>query len=331
MRFRLHSVRETHRVTEFAALALDVVRRRDRDDPIDDRRLRKALATGSWIKVTTGAFVPAAQWNALTPIERHRARVLEVARRLRNPAVLCLFAAAAVWDIDVLGPWPSTLDVLCPPASGGRSGGAIRRHPGDAARTETIAFGGNRVTTPAQTAVDLARTQPFANGVAAVDQAIWSGRDGGALTSITEITTLLDRNPDHPRYARALRAISFADPLAANVRETDSRVKIMRLGFPKPRLQERRVLRTGRLVFGDFYFEKYDHWGELDGLGKYRDPRYLDGRTPAEAVIEEKRRENEIRREVSGFSRWEPADATHPRRLYDILTGDGLPSSLPRP
>ena len=53
---------------------------------------------------------------------------------------------------------------------------------------------------------------------------------------------------------------------------------------------------------------------------------------PAAAiVIDEKNRENEIRREVRGFSRLEATDADHPRRVYDILTRDGLRSRLPRP
>ena len=51
----------------------------------------------------------------------------------------------------------------------------------------------------------------------------------------------------------------------------------------------------------------------------------------ADAVIDEKNRENEIRREVRGFSRWDRTDVERPRRLYDILTGDGLRSALPRP
>lgn len=128
-----------------------------------------------------------------------------------------------------------------------------------------------------------------------------------------------------------MRAIAFANSLAANVRETQSRVVIAQLGFPAPRIQERRVLKTGRVVFGDFYFPDHDHWGELDGRGKYVDPEFNADRGAAAHVIEEKNRENEIRREVRGFSRWEPADVDTPVRLYDILTGDGLPSALPRP
>jgi hypothetical protein len=42
-------------------------------------------------------------------------------------------------------------------------------------------------------------------------------------------------------------------------------------------------------------------------------------------------RSDEIRREVRGFSRWEATDADHPRRIWDILVGDGMRCSRPRP
>ncbi|UUT35687.1 hypothetical protein [Microbacterium elymi] len=84
-------------------------------------------------------------------------------------------------------------------------------------------------------------------------------------------------------------------------------------------------------MFGDFYFPDADHWGEVDGRGKYLSPEFGVDRNPAAIVIDEKNRENEIRREVRGFSRWEAKDADDPRRLWDILTGDGLPCAKPRP
>lgn len=318
-------------MTPDLATPIDIVRRSDQGDPLDDRRLRKAITDGSWVRIAPGAFARAADWHTLKPHERHRTKVLEVMRRLRGPVIIGMFAAAALWGIDVLGAWPTRVDVIRPPANGGRSSGWIRRHPRDVGAIATIPCGQHRVTTPAQTALDLARTQPHVNAVAIVDQAIWTGRKGGALTSLDDIFALWHDGAAHRGNARASRALSFASPLAANVRESQSRVQIARLGFPVPRLQERRVLRTGRLVFGDFYFPSHDHWGELDGHGKYRDAAFTGGRDAAAVVIDEKNRENEIRREVRGFSRWEPADADVPARLYDILTGDGLPSALPRP
>lgn len=309
----------------------EVARRGERFDPIDDRRLRLAIARGEWVRVVPGAFVRASEWTALTRIERHRLRVHEALRRRRGPVIASHAAAAAQWGIDMLGGWPDVVDLSCASARGGRSSGLVRRHPRELDDVATVSFGDHLITTPAQTALDLARALPFVQGVAVVDQAIWTGRTGGALTSLDEILRLLESGPRHRGDVRARRAISFADPLSANVRESQSRVVIAQLGFPRPRLQERRVLLSGRLVFGDFYWPDQDHWGELDGRGKYLSPQFGAGRSAQEIVLDEKRRENEIRREVRGFSRWEPDDADSPRRLYDILTSDGLRSALPRP
>lgn len=310
---------------------IDIIRRTDRDDPIDDRKLRKLLVSGEWIRVAPGAYARAVEWRAGTALDRQRTRVSEVARRMRRPATLSHFAAAAIHGIDILGPWPRLVDVTVPRSSGGRSTGDIRRRTREHGEPASEPWGRHRVTTPAQTALDLARVLPFVDGVAVVDQAIHSGRPGGALTTRAEIEGLWVLDAAHRGNPRASRAISFANPLAANVRESQSRVVLARLGFPTPRLQERRVLRSGRLVFGDFFFPTYDHWAELDGRGKYRSPDFGADRDPAAIVIDEKNRENEIRREVRGFSRWEPFDADNPRLLYDILTSDGLPSCLPRP
>lgn len=315
----------------FEVPEIELRRRADAADVVDDRRVRRAIASGTWIKIAPGVLTRAREWKELKPIKRHCVRVLEGLRRARGPLVLSHFAAAAGWDIDILGDWPGFVDVTRHVAAGGRSTGLVRRHLADLDALDLVPFGRHFVTSPAQTAHDLARVLPFAHGVAAVDQAAWSRRAGGALTTIDDILLRYETARSPRGAARALRAISFASPLAANVRESESRVLIARLGFPVPRLQERRVLRTGRLVHGDFYFPDHDHWAELDGRGKYRSPEYGTDRDAAQIAVDEKNRENEIRREVRGFSRWEPADLDDPRRLYDILTGDGLPSVLPRP
>lgn len=310
---------------------IEVVRRADRVDAVDGRKLRRALSTGEWIRVTTGVFVRSSQWSDLRPIEQHRVLTAEVARRRREPVLASHFAAAALCDIDVLGAWPSLVDITVTAKSGGRSSGSIRRRFGDPESAESVEFGRHRRTSPAQTALDLARTEPFVRGVAIVDQAIRADRDGGALTSIDEISLLIAGSAPHRGNGRAERALAFADPGAANVRESELRVLVHELGFPEPRTQERRILRTGRLVYGDLYFPDHDHWLELDGRGKYTSPQFTRGLSPADVVMDEKQRENEIRREVRGFSRLEPSDLNSPRQVYDILRADGLHSAKPRP
>ena len=107
---------------------IDTIRRSERMEPLDNRRLRRALDEGTWVKVAPGAFVRSDHWLILTPIERHRVRVHEVARRLEPGAVISYAAAAAEHGIDMLDPWPEAVDVTCGPATGGRSSGVVRRH-----------------------------------------------------------------------------------------------------------------------------------------------------------------------------------------------------------
>lgn len=306
-----------------------VVRRRDQLEAVDDRRRRRKVTSGEWVKVVAGAYARSKTWRRLRPEERHRVRVLEIMRRLQHPTVVSHLSAAVLWGIDVLGEWPSTLDVITERRSGGRSGGAVRRHALGLEGVERIPFRGHFVTTPAQTALDLARSLPFVRAVSAVDQALWAKRRGGPLTTKGEIFALMDAAPRRGD-ARARRVIRFASHLADNVRESQNRVVVVHLGFPEPRLQERRVLPSGRVAYGDMYFVDFDHWVEIDGRGKYRGA-YDDDRDPADIVIDEKNRENEIRRVVRAFSRWEATDADDPALIYAILTGDGLPSSKPPP
>lgn len=306
---------------------LEVIRRSDRLERIDDRRVRAAIASGEWIKVTAGAFVRRAEWEALSPIARHRTLVAEVLRRRRVPVTVSHYAAAAIWDIDVLASWPSRVDVLIPSATGGRSSGLIRRRFGDG---EHESFGEHFRTTAAQTALDIARISDLTAAVAVIDSAIGS-TDRAPKTSISQITRVWEASAPHRGDARVRRALELADPLAANVRESQLRILMIALGFPRARVQEYRYLRSGREVWGDLYVPEFDHWIELDGRGKYLSPQFAAERTSDEIVIDEKNRENEIRREVRGFTRFEPWELDRPRRVYDILVGDGLPSSRPRP
>ncbi|GAB3804477.1 hypothetical protein GCM10028798_24800 [Humibacter antri] len=255
----------------------------------------------------------------------------EALRRIRPGAVISHRAAAAHHGIDVLGAWPDFVDVIVDHASGGRSTGAIRRHATGLAGVRTEPMGEHEVTAPAQTALDLARTLPFVTAVTAVDQAIWTGRSGGPLTTLGEIVELLDADGPRRGDAKARRVLEFGNPLSSNVRESQNFVVLVALGFPRPIVQYRRVLRSGRLAIADLYFEEADHWSEIDGRGKYLSPEFGAERDPGEIVIDEKNRENEIRREVRGFSRWEATEADRPRAIYDVLTQDGLRSSKPRP
>lgn len=313
-------------------IAIPVHRRRERDGmPVNERRRRSAVSDGRLTRIVAGSYAPTAAWESLRPIDRHHLRVVEAVDRARSSLVVSHFAAASVWGIDMIGRWPGTVDVLVPRTSGGRSSGTFRRRTTSADDAATVPWRGHEVTTPAQTVLDIARISGFTAGVVACDQALWQRRPGGALATSEELDELLSGRAPRRGHARARAAVEFATSSSDSVRESQSRVLIARLGFPAPELQRRFVLPSGRVAFSDFWWPAYAHAGEFDGVGKYVDPELLRGRAPEEALLDEKDRGDELCRVVRRLSRWRVPALTDPRRLYDILAGDGLPTSRPRP
>lgn len=294
-----------------------------------DADLNRALRRGELIRVAPGTYAAAHDWDGLEPMERHRTRVLAAVERTTD-VVFSHHAAAALWGIRLLGEWPTTVDVTVDRATGGRSSGQIRRHCVGLDRVAVTMLDGILVTTPAQTVIDLARALPFAQGVAAIDSALHRKRRPVPLADREELLDLVAATQGR-RLARLRAAADFSTDLSDSVEESHSRVQLHLLGFPRPELQVVFALPDGSRAEPDFYGPDYDHVGECDGRDKYRNPQYLKGRSPEEVVIHEKNRENELRRVVSRLSRWEPADLYPPRKLYDRLTRDGLPSTLPRP
>ena len=305
-----------------------VHRRADSLDLVDDRRVRRHLATGQIVRIERGSFATAAEWMALTPQQRHAQRVWEAAARMSTGRIFSHHAAAAVLGIDILGAWPDRIDVSGEGLGG--SSGVVRRHDRDPTAIAVMPWLGHFVTTPAQTALDLAAARPFAQGVIAADQALWRRRAGGALTTVEAFAEAAS-GYEGRAHSRVARVAAFATADSDSVRESESRVLIEHLGFPTPQLQRRFALRAGRVLYTDFWWEDHEHVGEFDGLGKYLDPALLDGRSTEEALVEEKDRADELRREVRALSRWRTPALSRPQLLWDILTGDGLPSTRSRP
>lgn len=310
---------------------LPVFRRREFDGvSLDERRLRRGVNSGESVRITSGSFADGETWRNLRPLDQHVARVIEAGERARGTIVATHFSAAALWGIDQITTWPDLVDVRVPHTSGGRSSGLFRRRAIGVNVPVTV-WGRHLITTPAQTVVDIASVSSHLHGVVAMDQARWARRAGGALTDSAEISAAIEGLATARARARASAALNASTDLADSVRESQSRILIVQLGFPEPSLQHPFMLRGGREARSDFFWENDDHIGEFDGVGKYFDPAFTHGRTPEQVLIAEKDRGDELRRMARGFSRWRTPALTDPRILYDILTGDGLRSRFTRP
>jgi hypothetical protein len=86
----------------------------------------------------------------------------------------------------------------------------------------------------------------------------------------------------------------------------------------------------GLIGYVDFWWPEFGIVGEFDGHGKYLRDEFTRGRTTAEVVLDEKRRENRLRALGLTVARWEWADAFAPRMLERILSQAGLPRTAVR-
>jgi hypothetical protein len=282
---------------------------------------------GRLVSVARGVYAEASLWTDARPEEQHRARVRAISK-LHPSLVFGSVSAALMWQRPLLGA-PSTRPeaILLATTSGGRS------NRGVLTRTSTTAYevqhvDGVPVTGLARTLVDVARSARFSTAVAMVDHGLGRATPGDISPARERLTqNELAREfgrSTHVGRARARQVLDFADGASGSVGESLSRVEIARAGFPPPCLQPEFCDAQGLIGFTDFFWPEYRLIGEFDGLGKYLREEYLAGRTTAEVVIAEKRREDRLR--ALGFIvvRWEWADILSPHRLRTKLLDAGL-------
>jgi hypothetical protein len=162
------------------------------------------------------------------------------------------------------------------------------------------------------------------SAVAAADFALHAG-----MTTRSELADLLAARGRFRGSARAARVIDFATPLAESVAESASRVTMARCRFPQPELQKEFWGPNGEHAFVDYWFRGVSTIGEVDGRSKFEDPLFLRGRTPEQALWDEKQREDWLRLQSRGFGRWDWTISVSPRRLTQRLLEMGVPQVAP--
>lgn len=271
---------------------------------------------GGWHQVRNGVWVTEHEWRGLTPEHRHAALVHATAHCLwRDEPVFALTSAAAVWGLPRIEPWPDAVRLLVDEPSRGRGSPLVRPHVGRDA--ETISVGGLRVTTPARTIVDLARTGTLQTAVAAADHALRHG-----LCSRAELLSEVDAVPPRVRGRNNAKLVAvLADPLSMSAGESLSRVQMFLLNLPRPQLQKEIRDDAGLIGYVDFGWEGVV--GEFDGKVKYRVPEGVDAKEATEALWREKQREDRLRRQV-GVVRWVWSVALDRHRLGAVLAAKGI-------
>jgi AbiEi antitoxin C-terminal domain len=128
-----------------------------------------------------------------------------------------------------------------------------------------------RITTPARTAVDLARELPAREALVTMDHVL------ATYATRAELTEVLDRQAGWPGTRRARSALAMADPRSESALESIARAGFRTAGLPAPVPQA--SFWTGRGWTAervDLWWPQFTTFAEADGMAKY------EAATPAE-------------------------------------------------
>jgi hypothetical protein len=261
-----------------------------------------------FVRIAPAIYLPASIERALDTDERFLARVLAESRRGTSPAVFSHLSAAALWRLPLVGQWPPKLETVV--EVGARiSTRSVRQVHRDGVAVDLATIDGCTATSLARTVVDVARTQRLSTAVAMADFALrsLSRKDSGIFTARVTSEDLYRELGAHnsPRgFRKAELALSLTDGLSGSAGESLSRVGIYVLGLPAPILQHEFCDAEG-VMYVDFWWPEFNLIGEFDGLGKYLRAEMTSGKTAAEVVMEEKHREDRLRRLGPSVVRWD--------------------------
>jgi hypothetical protein len=217
-------------------------------------------------------------------------------------------------------PSSDTEVVTDPDRDRGQVKASIQRVGGSGRSVTSVEIDGNRVTALAATAVDVAiREHPW-RAIAVLDAVLRRGVSRDDLSAELE-----GRRVRNPRVVRAL--LEAADGRSESAGESITRWGAVVLGAPPFELQHEFHHDDGSIDRVDLWQPDLGVVIEFDGLVKYSDPSMRNGKSAHEVVIDEKRREDRLRRrrDVTGFGRVTWREAMPGGVLPRILLDAGLP------
>ena len=287
--------------------------------------LARRCSSGALVRLRHGVYVDGEAWGSLQPWDQYRLQVQAAAETFTAPTVFTRHSAASVWGVPTVGKH-HPVHALTFQNVGGRSRAGVRRHYADPAGVKVFRHDGLLVTGRVRTVLDLAAFTPFAEAIVPLDHVLRpdSARKLPALSK-EQLLAEIEGNYTTAAARRITMAIEFADPRSASPGESYSRALMHVAGFEAPGLQHEIRDGGGLIGFSDYYWDGTRVAGEFDGVEKYMKPEYLKGRTPSQAVVDEKCREDRIRATGRTVVRWVWADLMTPGRLERKLVAAGVP------
>lgn len=269
-------------------------RQQARDCGYTERQLKTLTGHhGDWAVIRRGVYAERHLVEILSDDDRYLLGVHAVAVSTCRAAVPSHTSAAAVHRLPMRSRWHQVHHVTRPDVLGGRTENGVTHHRAALRDPDVVEAAGLRVTSPARTAVDIARLHGFEDGVVAADAALRLGAPWRALAQAVED----GRNWPHNTKARA--ALRVADAGAQSIGESLLRLMVLELRIGPPETQAL-VADGGRVAYADLRVGR--HLFEFDGRVKYvgRELGGVADRPAHEVVWAEKQREDWMRRAMGG-------------------------------
>jgi hypothetical protein len=265
---------------------------------------------GELVRLRRGAYIP---YGIQEPADADRRLIEATLYQLSFRACVSHQSAALLHGLPVPVREPGVVTVTWTRRYGGRIDRHVHLRVAPLQAAEIVDIDGIRTTSMARTVVDVARSQPFGDGVVVADAALRSG-----LTA-ADLMAAVDEGGHRPGGRRARRVAAFADAASENGGESRSRITLALAGLPKPELQQEIYDPSGRFIARvDFLWRRQRTVGEFDGDVKYSGG--LGGIPPHEVVINEKRREDELRDLGWQVVRWVWRDLERPALIAARIT-----------
>ena len=286
--------------------------------PEDTQAFSRRKADGSLVRPHRGLYVRSSVWSKLKPDERAR-WIIRALAKLHPDWTFCLYSAALMHGLPVSYRLLTCTHICIDPSCSTKSSADIIRHADT--RTDRVAvIDGVRVTSFASTVIDCLRVTPFEDGMAIADAAL---RTWGVEHELLE-GMVYKLAYGRRGYLNALRIARLADARAESGGESIARAIMITAGISPHDLQPTfsDPYDKGRTLRPDFLFKLKDGTtvlGELDGKEKYTNERMLIGKTTADALIEERKREAHLSALGMPIVRFSMDDVWKPGKLAQLF------------
>ncbi|MGQ4616699.1 hypothetical protein [Nocardia sp. R7R-8] len=278
---------------------------------LSDKTLHRLCRTGKWQRLRAGHYL-SSPGSGLGATGRHLLMTLATAESTSDSAVTSHCSAAVLHGMTTWGIPLDRVHLTRNRINGGRSSRRVVVHSARMEPDEITLVDDIRVTTPARTVLDIARSEGYDQSVALGDSALRHG-----LTTRTELREHLCRARHRPGCRRAALVLDFLDGRSPNVGASLSRILLHRAGLPAPEVRARVFSDDGICVARvDFLFP------DLGVIGEFDDHRRAAPCGPlpvARTATAEKLRDDRLRALGWMIVRWTWPDLSAPAGVTDRL------------